>query len=178
MKTRHATLYKQWHRPNRCQKGSSNLLTPYREQTRSTRIDVTYPRSAFSATRRKNHAPISFDQQAQAYQGHPSDTNKKKCNTEVHGGGGLELGKPARKPASSRPKPCASLRKAPLIMPVRRFLFTLGGRKQIRGKRSAFPSETSRFAPLILAHKGSALFWLVDDRVARRPSRMWGLPTR
>ena len=63
-------------------------------------------------------------------------------------------------------------------MPVRRFLLTLGGRKQIRDKRSAFPSETSRFAPLILAHKGSALLWLVDDRVARRPSRMWGLPTR
>ena len=32
--------------------------------------------------------------------------------TEVYGGvGGLELVKPARKPASSRPKPCASLKK-------------------------------------------------------------------
>ena len=161
MKTSHATLYKQWHRPNRCQNGSSNPLTPYREQPRSTRIDVTYPWSAFSATRRTNHAPISFDQQAQAYQGHPSDTNKKKCNTEVHGGGSLELGKPA-----------------PLMMPARRFLLTLGGRKQIRGKKSAFLSETSRFAPLILAHKGSALLWPVDDRVSRHPRRMWCLPTR
>ena len=41
---------------------SSNLLTPYREQPRSTRIVVaTYPRPAFSATKRTNYAPISFD---------------------------------------------------------------------------------------------------------------------
>ena len=39
------------------QNGSSNLLTPYREQPRSTRIVVAYPRSAFSATKRTNYAP-------------------------------------------------------------------------------------------------------------------------
>ena len=61
-----ATLYEQWHQPiNQCQNGSSNLLTPYREQPRSTRNIVAYPRPAFSATKRTNHAPISFDQQAQ-----------------------------------------------------------------------------------------------------------------
>ena len=42
---------------DQCQNGSSNLLTPYREQPRSTRI-VAYPRPAFSATKRKKHAPI------------------------------------------------------------------------------------------------------------------------
>ena len=35
------------------QNGSSDLLTPHREQSRSTRIAVTYPRPAFSATKRK-----------------------------------------------------------------------------------------------------------------------------
>ena len=44
------------------QNGSSNLLTPYREQPRSTRIVVAYPRPAFSATNRTNYAPTSFDQ--------------------------------------------------------------------------------------------------------------------
>ena len=39
------------------------------------------------------------------------DRNKENRNTEVHGGGGLELVKPAREPASSRPKPCAFLKK-------------------------------------------------------------------
>ena len=88
------------------QNGSSNLLTPYREQPRSTRIVVAYPRPALSATKRTNYAPTSFDQQVQVSQGHTSFKNK-----EVHGGGGLELVKPAREPASSRPKPRASLKK-------------------------------------------------------------------
>ena len=35
---------------------------------------------------------------------------RKNENTEVHGGGGLELVKPEREPASSRPKSCASLK--------------------------------------------------------------------
>ena len=35
-----------------------------------------------------------------------------------------------------------------------------------RGQRSAFPSETSLSAPLILAHRGPIISWLVDDRVA------------
>ena len=37
-------------------------FTPYREQPRSTRIVVAYPRPAFSATNR-THVPTSFDQQ-------------------------------------------------------------------------------------------------------------------
>ena len=50
--------------------GSPNLLTPYREQPRSTRTIIAYPRPAFSATKRANHASISVDQQDQIYQGH------------------------------------------------------------------------------------------------------------
>ena len=93
-----------------CQNGSSNLLTPYREHPRWARIVVAYPRPAFSATKWRNHAPISFDQQAWVSQGHTLCRNKENWNAEVHGGGVLEL-KPAREPAYSRPKPCASLEK-------------------------------------------------------------------
>ena len=52
------------------QNDSSNLLTPYRKEPRSTRIVVAYPRPAFSATKRTNNAPISFDQQVQVCRGH------------------------------------------------------------------------------------------------------------
>ena len=62
---------------DQCRNGSSNLLAPYQEQPRLTRIVVDYPRPAFSATRRTNHAPISFDQQAQVSQGHTSCLNKE-----------------------------------------------------------------------------------------------------
>ena len=96
---------------NQCQNDSSNLLTPYREQPRSTQIVVAYPRPAFSATKRANNAPISFDQQVQVSQGHTSCRDTENLNTEVHGGGGLEWVKLTREPASSRSKPSASLKK-------------------------------------------------------------------
>ena len=54
-------LYKKWHRPI-ISNSSSNLFTPYREQPRSTRIDVAYL-PAFSATNWTNCAPTSFDPQ-------------------------------------------------------------------------------------------------------------------
>ena len=102
---------------------------------------------------------------------------KKKRNTEVHGGGGLELVKPAREPASSRPKPYASLKKPHESFP---FAAPCGPRrkKNYRGQTSAFPSETSRFKPVILAHRGSALPWLVDDRAALRLRRICCVTTR
>ena len=42
------------------QNGSSNLLTPYREQPRSTRNVVAYPRPTFSAKKRKNYGKITL----------------------------------------------------------------------------------------------------------------------
>ena len=42
------------------QNGSSNLLTPYREQPRSTRNVVAYPRPTFSAKNRKNYGKITL----------------------------------------------------------------------------------------------------------------------
>ena len=79
--------------------------------------------------------------------------------------------KPAREPASSRPKPCAFLKKPHESCP---FAAPCGPRrkKNDRGQRSAFPSETSRFKPVILAHRGSALPWLVNDRAALRLRRI------
>ena len=93
------------------QNGSSKFLTPYLEQPRSNRIVVAYPRPGFSAKKRKIYAPTSFDQQLQVPQGHTLYKNIITSNTEVHRGGGLELVKPARERASSRPKPRASLKK-------------------------------------------------------------------
>ena len=52
-------------------------------------------------------------------------------------------------------------------------------KKNGRGQTSAFPSETSQFKPVILAHRGSAHPWLVDDRAALRLlRRIWCVPTR
>ena len=85
--------------------------------------------------------------------------------------------KPACEPVSSRPKPCASLKKPHESCP---FAAPCGPRrkKNYRGQRSAFPSETSRFALSILAHRGSALPWLVNDRAALRLRRIWCVPCR
>ena len=62
---------------DQCHDGSSNLLTTYREQPRSTRIVVAYPRPALSATKRTNHAPTSFDKRAQVSRGHTLYRNKE-----------------------------------------------------------------------------------------------------
>ena len=91
---------------------------------------------------------------------HTSYKNKENWNTEGHGGV-LELVKPAREPASSRPKPCAPLKKPHESCP---FAAPCGPRrkKNGRGQRSAFPSETSLFTPLILAHTGYLELWVLE----------------
>ena len=167
-------LYKQWHRPI-----SKQSIKPPYSISRATSIDsecCRLPTTSVLSKKTKNYVPTSSDQQVQIPQGHTSYRNKTKWNTEVHGGGGLELVKPARKPASSRPKPCASLKK-PHDCP---FAAPCGSRrkKKNRGQTSGFPSETSRLAPLILAHRGSALTWLIDDRAALCLRRIWCVPTR
>ena len=69
-------LYKRWHRPI----SKRFIKPPYsiREQPRSTRNVVAYPRPAFSAKNRKNYAPTSFDQQVQVSQGHTFCTKIRK----------------------------------------------------------------------------------------------------
>ena len=86
--------------------------------------------------------------------------------------------KPAPEPASSRPKPFASFKKPRESYP---FAAPCGPRrkKNDRGQTSFFPSENYLFTPLILAHRGSALPWLVDDRAALYLlRRIWCVPTR
>ena len=85
--------------------------------------------------------------------------------------------KPAREPVPRPPKPCASLKKSHESCPC---AARCGPRrkKKDRGQTSAFPSETCWFAPLILAHRGSVLPWLVDDRAALRLRRIWCVPNR
>ena len=80
----------------------------------------------------------------------------------------------AREPASSRPKPCAFLKKPHESCPLAALLVGPCRKKTDRDQISVFPSEISRFTPLILAHRGSALPWLVDDRAALRLlRRIW-----
>ena len=172
-------LYKQWHRPI-----SKRFIKPPYSIPRATSIDsecchlpTTNVLSKKTEKLRKNYAPTRFDQQVQDSQGHSLYRNKKN-EIPVHGGGGLELAKPAREPAFSRPKPCASFKKPHKSCP---FAAPCGPRRKKnddRGQTSAFPSETSRFKPVILAHRGSALPWLVDDRAALRLRRIWCVPNR
>ena len=117
--------------PDQCKNGSSNLLTPDQERPRSIRIVATYPRPAFSVTKRTNCAPISLINNPKFLKATRHAEKYNLWNTEVYGDGGFELVKPARESASSRPKPCASLKIAPRVLPVRRSLLVLVGRKQI-----------------------------------------------
>ena len=148
----HATLYKQRHRPM----PERSIKSPY-SISKATSINsdcCRLPMASVLSSKADKSPPISFDQQTQVYQGHASCRNKENKNAEVHGGGGLELVKPARKPASSRPKSLCIREKmshesclfvAP-CWPSRR-------KKQTVVKCRSFYFDTSRFAPLILAHR-------------------------
>ena len=128
--------------PDQCHNGLSNLLTSYREQSQSTRIVVVYPRPALSATKRTNHALISFDQQAQVSQDHTSYyINNENCNIEVHGGEGLEPVKFLRPSIQPSKALCVPKKRpenrigSPLLVGFRR-------KKTDRGQRSVFPSDS------------------------------------
>ena len=108
----------------------SNLYRP------SIWIVVTFLRPAFSATK------IQSGQFALQY----VLINKPKSfkvtlHTEVHGGGGLELVKPARESASSSPKPSIFFKNAQGILPVHRSLLAIVGRKQTVVGDELFPQK-------------------------------------
>ena len=113
-------LCKQWHRP--IPKQFIKPLYSYREQPRLTRIVLAYLPPAFSATKRPNYAPFSFDQQVQVSQGHPSYKNKENWNTEVHGDGRPWAGEAGARASIQPSKALCILEKAPRILPVRRSL--------------------------------------------------------
>ena len=85
--------------------------------------------------------------------------------------------KPAREPASSRPKPCASLKNPHESCP---FAAPCGPRRKKNdcGQTSAFPSKTSRFTPLILAHRGSALPSIAESGAYPPDRALPGSPRR
>ena len=131
-------LYKQWHRPI-----SKRFIKPPYSISRATSIDsecCRLPTTSVLSKKPEKYAPTSFDLQVQVSQGHTLYRNKKKWNTEIHGGGGLELVKSAREPAPSRPKPCASLKKphesCPFAAPC-----GLVGRKMTVVRHQLFPQK-------------------------------------
>ena len=137
-------LYKRWHQPITKRFIEPPLLL-YREQPRSTWILVAYPRPAFSATNRTDtFQPVLINNSKFLKATHRTKIRKNEIPRSMVDEG-LELVKPAREPASSRPKPCASVKKPQESCP---FAAPCGPRrkKNDRGQRSAFPSETSRFA--------------------------------
>ena len=128
---------------------------------------------------------LTHDQRSQQQSGQitlqPASINKFKFLKASHRTKMRKIERPrsmAREPAFSRPKSCTSLGKkhesCPFAAP-----FGLRSKKNYRGQTSVFPSETSRFTPLVLAPRDSALPWLVDDRAALHLlRRIWCVPTR
>ena len=87
-------LYKRWHRPVTKQFIKPPLLHIESSLDRLWLLSPTHDQRSqqkFGQLRSNQ-----FDQQFQVSQGHTSYKNKENWNTEVHGGGGLELVKPAR----------------------------------------------------------------------------------
>ena len=100
--------------------GSSNLLTQYRWQPRSTRTVVGLPTA--SALSQKN-GQIALQSVSIIKPRFLKATSCiTSCTTEVNGGEGLKLVKLANNSASSCRKPCASLKNTPRILAVRRSL--------------------------------------------------------
>ena len=91
---------------------SKQVIKPPCSISRATPIDSDCCRLPTGSilSNKADELPISFDGQTQVSQGHTPCRNKENCNTEVHVGGDLEFVKPAREPASSRPKPCSFLK--------------------------------------------------------------------
>ena len=97
-----------------CQNGSSNLLIPYREQPRNLdRLVLLSPTHGKRSQQQSGQITLQsiLINKVKFLKATHHIEIKKIDNIEVHGGGGLGLVKPARGPASSRPRPCASLKK-------------------------------------------------------------------
>ena len=148
---------------DQCQNGLSNLLTPYREQPRSTRSVVAYPRPEFSATKRTNDAPIRFDQQPKFL--------KVTHHTEIWK---IEIPRSmvvealswgSRRSSQHQPsKALYILGKAPRILLVRCFVLALVGRKQTVVRNQfflrklpvrAFDSRAQRFSTPLARRRSS-----------------------
>ena len=145
--------------------------------SRATAIDrtvVAYLRLAFSATKRINHAPSLFLFDKTKFLKATRHVKKWKIEIprpwwwrSVAGKSGALVSIQPSKALwyiifETRP---TSIALSPLVVGPRK--------KTDRGQVLAFPSETFRFAPLIFAPQGPALPWLMDNRAALRPRRIW-----
>ena len=90
---------------------SSSFLPLYREQPRSTRTVIAYPRPALLATKRSTTLQYVLINKPNLFKA-PSCKNKKNESTEAHIVGGLAPVTLAHEPTSSRPKHCESLKYA------------------------------------------------------------------
>ena len=82
----------------------------------------------------------------------------------------------ARDSIQSSKAPCIP-EKGPRILSVRRSLLALVERKQTVVRDQIFPQEPPG-SRLVLADRGLALSWLVDNRATLHLRRIWRVPTR
>ena len=119
---------------DQCQNGSSNPT--------STRIVVAYPRPAFSATKRTDYGPTSFDQEVQVFQDNASYKNKEIEIPRSMVWWGAWAGEAGARASIQPSKALCILKKAPRIWPVRPRLVALVGRKKtVVRHRTAFPQK-------------------------------------
>ena len=156
-KTSYAALYKQWNRPT--SKRFIKLLTPYREQRRTTRIVVAYPRPAFSTIKRANHALSVLMKKSMFLKAtrHAEIWKLETPRSTVVEALGWRSGRASQHPAVQSPVHI-SLKNAPIILPVRRSLLALVGRKQ----------TVVRHQPFLKKPLGSRL-WLPRTGVQHSP---------
>ena len=129
--------------PDQCHNGSPNLLTSYREQPRSTRIVVAYRRPAFLATKRTNPPPISFDNKSKFLKATRHAKIRKIEIPKSMVGEALSWRSCRMSQRSAGEKPYASQKNASRILPVRRSLLALVGRKQTVVRDQLFTQKSS-----------------------------------
>ena len=130
---------------------TSSAISNEAEESRSHHFDLANPRSSKvkSCRKRKNVVPRSM---------------VKEAFMGCEAGARASIRPP--KALSSFGKHPGNLARLPLQLDSRREKY--GGIQ-----KSTSSSKTSRFSPVVLAHKGSALPWLVDDQANLHPRRIW-----
>ena len=104
----YAILNKKWFKPI----SKRFIKSPY-SISRATSADsdcCIIPTAIVLSSKADTSRSNQVDEQAHNSQGHTSYRNKENRNIDVYGDGSLELVRLAHEPASSLPKPCASLK--------------------------------------------------------------------
>ena len=114
-----ATLYKEWYRSTskRFIKPPSSISRAAPRNSDRCRLPTASALSNQADKSQITLRSVLIDKPKFLKATHHAE-KQKNCSSEVHGGG-LEPVKLARNPASSCPKPCASLKNAPRILALR-----------------------------------------------------------